>query len=106
MPKNLEEQCKDLENVDELREIMKGEPVSEALYKTPDPWKNRSAGMCCRTCMYFVPKKPTDPEQHEPLFKSNGVLGRCRRHAPTMSGFPAVFESDNCGDHKLDENKI
>jgi hypothetical protein len=33
-------------------------------------------------------------------------LGRCRRHAPTMNGYPAVFEDDWCGDHKLDENKI
>lgn len=37
---------------------------------------------------------------------SRGELGRCRRHAPTVNGFPAVFESDWCGDHKLDENKI
>jgi hypothetical protein len=34
------------------------------------------------------------------------IIGRCRRHAPTMKGFPAVFMSDWCGDHKLDENKI
>jgi len=34
-----------------------------------------------------------------------GQLGRCRRHAPTMSGHPAVYQSDWCGDHKLDENK-
>jgi hypothetical protein len=31
------------------------------------------------------------------------ALGRCRRHAPTMNGFPVVWESDWCGDHKLDE---
>jgi hypothetical protein len=35
-----------------------------------------------------------------------GVLGRCRRHAPTMSGYPVVFENDWCGDHKLDEDKV
>jgi len=33
-------------------------------------------------------------------------LGRCRKHAPTLDGWPAVFESDWCGDHKLDENKV
>ncbi len=33
-------------------------------------------------------------------------LGRCRRHSPTMNGYPAVFVNDWCGDHKLDENKI
>lgn len=31
------------------------------------------------------------------------ALGRCRRHAPTMNGYPVVFESDWCGDHKLNE---
>jgi hypothetical protein len=35
-----------------------------------------------------------------------GMLGRCRRHAPTMNGYPAVFEADWCGDHKLDETKL
>jgi len=33
-------------------------------------------------------------------------LGRCRRHAPTMGGFPAVFPRDWCGDHKLDETRL
>ena len=33
------------------------------------------------------------------------LFGRCRRHAPTMQGYPAVFGNDWCGDHKLDENK-
>jgi len=58
-----------------------------------DPWKHRSTGMTCITCMWHVPKGETP-------------IGRCRRHAPTMSGYPAVFEKDWCGDHKLDENKI
>jgi len=35
----------------------------------------------------------------------SGELGRCRKHAPTISGFPAVYLSDWCGDHKLDETK-
>lgn len=66
-----------------------------------DPWKHRSKGMCCATCMWFVLKVanvPTPAEQKK--------LGRCRRHAPTMNGYPAVFENDWCGDHKLDENKV
>ena len=33
------------------------------------------------------------------------VLGRCRRRAPTMGGFPVVFHYDWCGDHKIDEEK-
>lgn len=69
-----------------------------------DPWAHRSAGMRCQTCMWFVPKKTervvAGPEP------ANGALGRCRRHAPTMGGFPAVFEADWCGDHKLDEAKV
>lgn len=65
-----------------------------------DPWKHRSAGMCCRTCMWFVAKEP------HPVVEEGKLIGRCRRHAPTMSGYPVVFEADWCGDHKLDENKI
>jgi hypothetical protein len=42
--------------------------------------------------------KPTSPDMK--------VIGRCRRHAPTMSGYPAIFEDDWCGDHKVDETKI
>jgi hypothetical protein len=61
-----------------------------------DPWKHRSIGMRCKTCMWFAPKE-TD--------RSGSPLGRCRRHAPTMNGYPVVFEDDWCGDHKLDENK-
>ena len=57
---------------------------------TNDPWAHRSEGMRCRSCMWFAQK-------------GDGALGRCRRHAPTMSGFPAVFMDDWCGDHKLDE---
>lgn len=34
------------------------------------------------------------------------TLGRCRRHAPTIAGYPVVFVNDWCGDHKLDENKL
>jgi hypothetical protein len=64
-----------------------------------DPWLHRSQGMRCRTCMFFVAKATPEP------VGDRGDLGRCRRHAPTMSGFPAVFEADWCGDHKLDEQK-
>ena len=53
-----------------------------------DNWEHRSEGMRCLTCMFYVPKR-------------EGKLGRCRRKAPTMSGFPVVFPSDWCGDHKL-----
>lgn len=63
-----------------------------------DPWKHRSEGMKCRTCMYFVPKVggQLDAPKESPL-------GRCRRRAPTMNGYPVVFTTDWCGDHKLNE---
>jgi len=64
-----------------------------------DPWKHRSAGMKCITCMWFVRKA-------SPVILSGSGIGRCRRHAPTMSGYPVVYDEDWCGDHKLDENKI
>jgi len=52
--------------------------------------------------MWFVLKETNDIT----LKDTNKILGRCRRHAPTMNGYPAVFNTDWCGDHKLDENKI
>ena len=78
-----------------------------------DPWKHRSEGMCCSTCMWNVEKdKPTilgvvagsAAAGVEPQAKPS--IGRCRRHAPTMNGYPVVFENDWCGDHKLDEGKV
>jgi hypothetical protein len=51
--------------------------------------------------MWFV-EKATNAETQE----GHARLGRCRRRSPTMSGFPAVFDTDWCGRHKLDENKI
>lgn len=64
-----------------------------------DPWVHRSQRMSCFSCMWYVPK---------PAFQNSGPtsLGRCRRHAPTMSGYPVVFDTDWCGDHKLDEEAI
>ncbi len=62
-----------------------------------DNWKHRSSNMICKTCMYFVPKF----RDNQPL-----IIGRCRRNAPTMKGWPVVFETDWCGDHKIDEEKI
>lgn len=61
--------------------------------KPYDPWMHRSSTMKCRTCMWFVLKVPM-------------TVGRCRRHAPTMNGYPAVFTIDWCGDHKVDETKL
>lgn len=62
-----------------------------------DKWKHRSKGMLCKTCMWFAPKLVKEEVGH---------IGRCRRHAPSMNGYPVVFTEDWCGDHKLDETKL
>ena len=66
-----------------------------------DPWIHRSEGMRCKKCIWFVPKVAAASKQ--------GMLydiGRCRKHAPTMGGYPVVFVNDWCGDHRIDENKL
>lgn len=60
-------------------------------------WKHRSADMLCNTCMYWVIKSNLEARR---------LLGRCRRRAPTLNGWPATWADDWCGDHKLDETKI
>ena len=72
-----------------------------------DNWKHRSKGMRCSTCMFYVPKIPDvrDLREGEPAVEPV-ALGRCRRHAPTMNGWPVMFAADWCGDHKLDETKV
>jgi len=49
--------------------------------------------------MWFVLKETDE--------KKGGLVGRCRRHAPSQAaiGWPVVYTTDWCGDHKLDENK-
>ncbi len=79
-------------------------PPPATINETPnimsDPWKHRNESMCCRTCMWFLEKVSTVEDDRGIMF------GRCRRRAPTMNGYPAVFGNDWCGDHKLDENRI
>ena len=62
-----------------------------------DNWKHRDSGMKCFTCMWFA-------EKLRAVANDDLRIGRCRRHAPTMNGYPVVFGTDWCGDHKLDEN--
>ncbi len=59
---------------------------------TEDNWKHRSENMLCQTCMFFI--------------KKNEKIGRCRRNCPTMNGFPVMFKTDWCGNHKIDESKL
>jgi hypothetical protein len=61
-----------------------------------DNWKDRSEHMKCRSCMWYVAKAACE-------WKFDGV-GRCRRHAPTIGGWPVILCSDWCGDHRLNEN--
>ena len=61
-----------------------------------DNWKHRSKMMACGNCMWWVKK--------ETIHTSNKPIGRCRKRAPSLDGWPAVFETDWCGDHKLDED--
>ena len=72
----------------------------KSVLESRDPWKHRSSGMACSTCMWVVRKVSEPPDN------AKKPLGRCRRHAPTMNGYPVVFMTDWCGDHKLDENKL
>jgi hypothetical protein len=86
-----------------------GKPVSGETYGPlrwipNDNWKHRSAGMTCGTCVFFVEKRKSNPDPE--AFEDGKLFGRCRKHAPTLNGWPAVFSTDWCGDHKLDENKI
>ncbi len=73
------------------------EQVGRLRRTATDPWKHRAQGLRCDTCMWYVAK-------HAPA--SAEEIGRCRRHAPTMNGYPVVFPVDWCGDHKLDEMKV
>lgn len=75
-----------------------------------DNWKHRSKEMTCGSCMWFVEKRVSvnkpEPEITSSERVERGRVGRCRKHAPTMNGFPVVWQGDWCGDHKLDETKV
>ena len=65
-----------------------------------DTWKHRSIGIRCGTCWAFVPKSTAV------IQREDHIIGRCRRNAPTMKGFPVVFSHDWCLEHKLDEEQL
>ena len=84
-------------------EVPSGMPVfASPTSAIDDPWKHRSAGMRCSSCMWFVRKTPDEVRGEMAPAR---VVGRCRRHAPTMNGFPVVTTNDWCGDHRVDETK-
>jgi hypothetical protein len=63
--------------------------------KFEDVWSDRLAGMRCKSCIYFVKKAG-----------ANLAIGRCRKRAPTINGYPVVMTLDWCGDHKLNEDYV
>lgn len=68
-----------------------------AAMRERDPWQHRAEGMKCLTCMWWA-RKAAPPDA------SRGFIGRCRKHAPTLNGYPVVYAIDWCGDHKLNEH--
>lgn len=83
-------------------EVFKGLIAKQPLEKAQDPWAGRQSGMKCSTCIWFVSKEP----QATTVTVKSHQVGRCRRHAPTMGGYPVVYQTDWCGDHRVDENKV
>jgi len=52
-----------------------------------DNWEKRNIEMICENCAFYINY-------------------RCRKHAPTMNGFPAVYPTDWCGDHRLSKDMM
>ena len=78
-----------LGTLDGLRERIDALFGADGPASPSDRWANTRSFMC-DTCMYFSGLKPGSP------------VGRCRRHAPSVSeGWPAVYPEDWCGDHKM-----
>lgn len=59
-----------------------------------------SVGTRCRSCAFFAERSRSISNN------ATGSPGRCRRHSPTLRGWPIVYSLDWCGDHKHDEGKL
>lgn len=79
-------------------------PTENVYHVSEDAWKHRSASMRCPTCMWYVHKGADIEQTDEGMVRRR--VGRCRKHAPTLNGWPVMYEEDFCGDHKIDETKI
>ena len=53
----------------------------------------------CNTCRWFTYQTVKESG-------NRGAPGRCHKHAPSITGWPVVYETDWCGDYKLDELKL
>ena len=67
-----------------------------------DKW-DRKTNFNCDSCMFYVPKR-------DALIAGQVIdtpEGRCRRNAPTMTGYPVVYaDRDWCGEHKIGSNPV
>ena len=53
-----------------------------------DNWRKGNNRYICNTCAHYLNY-------------------RCRKHAPRgLEGWPAVFPTDYCGDHKMDKHTM
>jgi len=66
-----------------------GAAKQETLVNEADNWDQRSKGMRWKSCMWYFPM----------IY----YIARCRKHAHTRGGWPVMFDTDWCGDHKLNE---
>lgn len=57
-----------------------------------DNWADKSTFVCV-TCMWYKPK--------EMLESTGQPIGRCRAHPPDIRGFPIVYATDYCGQHRM-----
>ena len=63
-----------------------------------DNWADKTQ-FGCQTCQWWAKKERAHLPQADHVDAL--VVGRCRRHAPSLGGWPVVFPTDWCGDHKL-----
>lgn len=47
----------------------------------------------CKYCKFYIAKP-------------GGLVGKCRRHPPTMRGWPVMKPDSWCGDYKLNEKVL
>ena len=94
LEKSMEERAEDIPGAGSIIAVEIEDRLNQSISK--DPLIHRSKGMRCATGMWFVCKESDTPT----------IVGRCRRHAPTMNGYPVVYDTDWCGDHKVDETKV
>lgn len=81
-------------------DMAKPEPVKWSGDVQADNWQHRGARMKCQTCMFYVPKAQSF------VASVDNPIGRCREASPTLKGWPAVYPTDWCGAHKVDQDKL